>query len=642
MSEYREYRRQNGLSCPPHVFQVVAWTVVLYFLLIFYATIIPQLILPLQISFGIIVSMAVVAHLAAHLLSTVLDPADINLRLKQKQEGIKPVPKLDKAMHKHVIENYFCNLCEIKISNNETKHCSSCNKCIQDFDHHCKWLNNCVGSRNYRLFIATLISATVGLIIILCLAIAAVIAYFLDSETGRVLKPYEAYWSSSSRWANDTLTILTAGNLQGTGLFHVLFISCSDLAFVLVLLFSCVLALVGIVLLCQLLDFHLYLYKRGMSTYDYIMGTKEECSDHDAGVPDGAAESDCRQSNGGQSADPPSSTSLQRQQPAQTRQESLMPSPPGSNYSSQILNSPTPSTPAGRLPKIEKSALRKKRKNSVAPTPHTVHWEDEQSPGKQQQEQQQQSCLAVIQGGYHEMTTTPDVKYSPAADAKLKAPISLLPLASTPYRPLEDESAASAAKDSVDGGEDAAAADERKPAKRRRRKKQRPLPQLPPLVSAPAGGLATIPDGEAMAPSEVGSTRGLAKAHLNALDRPVTELVSQPSGAVNGAFVSHNGSNSGHPSGVNPSSSADQPAVDDSGAAEPTNFADIPLARSTGALDASWLSSNSTASSLQSVSFGPGSSTSNFPAERRAEMRLALGIPLLELGDLSGSSSRLA
>uniref|UniRef100_A0A1I8FAP7 Os01g0772100 protein n=1 Tax=Macrostomum lignano TaxID=282301 RepID=A0A1I8FAP7_9PLAT len=97
--------------------------------------------------------------------------------------------------------------------------------------------------------------------------------------------------------------------------------------------------------------------------------------------------------------------------------------------------------------------------------------EDEQfTGGKQQQEQQQQSCpLAVIQGGYH----------GDDHDAGCEARRSLLlPLASTPYRPLEDESAASAAKDSVDGGEDAGRADERKPAKRRRRKKQRPLPQL--------------------------------------------------------------------------------------------------------------------------------------------------------------------
>lgn len=40
--------------------------------------------------------------------------------------------------------------------NQDTKHCRECERCVLHFDHHCKWLNNCIGAKNYKLYFALL------------------------------------------------------------------------------------------------------------------------------------------------------------------------------------------------------------------------------------------------------------------------------------------------------------------------------------------------------------------------------------------------------------------------------------------------------------------------------------------------------
>ena len=47
----------------------------------------------------------------------------------------------------------YCNLCEINVTKkSKTVHCSKCDMCIEEFNHHCDWIGKCIGKNNLYVF----------------------------------------------------------------------------------------------------------------------------------------------------------------------------------------------------------------------------------------------------------------------------------------------------------------------------------------------------------------------------------------------------------------------------------------------------------------------------------------------------------
>lgn len=211
-------------------FQVSTWVILPSACFLFYFFAVYPLKQPAALAAGLLHAIFFIISTCLGLYLTLSDPTDPTV-YKERAARVGNI-KFDLSPF-----NTICRICDTHVQSS-SKHCNTCKRCVDGFDHHCKWLNNCIGQANYRMFVLLLVSFFLLTLVQLLTAIFSIIMVS-KSNTDERSRAEDLYKDLKVHYG-------ACGTLIG-------------------------LATIPCILTCQLGLFHIWLHKKRQTTYQYIL-----------------------------------------------------------------------------------------------------------------------------------------------------------------------------------------------------------------------------------------------------------------------------------------------------------------------------------------------------------------------------------
>ncbi|THU73878.1 hypothetical protein C4D60_Mb04t27480 [Musa balbisiana] len=106
------------------------------------------------------------------------DPGFINRNVRDTQSLRDDEPLLKTELNHPALLagnwSQLCATCKI-VRPIRAKHCSTCDRCVEQFDHHCPWVSNCIGKKNKWDFFMFLVLEVSAMIITGVVTIATIV-----------------------------------------------------------------------------------------------------------------------------------------------------------------------------------------------------------------------------------------------------------------------------------------------------------------------------------------------------------------------------------------------------------------------------------------------------------------------------------